>query len=178
MNREAEYKLDPNETVDFEIRKHWIAIAPTLISAGFLVLIALLLAYIIGRYPAVFGPALPLITVLALLFVVLAGAIAAVGWWVFRQNKLILTNLHLIQIEQSGLFHRTVSQLSLARVQDVTGSTRGLAQTLLGFGDVVVQTAGEQEKFTFELAPKPATIADHCLQAHEDFVNDNPDREL
>ncbi len=168
----AGYVLDANEHVIKEVGRHWIDLAPAVISAAALTVAALGLAYAFGRFRDLF-PALitgQMITALIMALVGLAALIFLTGLWVYRQNRLILTNLHLIQVEQHGLFGREVSQLSLARVQDVAGHRNGLLATILDFGDVEVQSAGQQDNFIFVNAPGPQQLADDCLQAHEHFI--------
>jgi hypothetical protein len=43
---------------------------------------------------------------------------------------------------------------------------------MFNFGDVQVQSAGEQEKFIFHFAPRPEELADEALQIHEQCVRD------
>lgn len=79
----------------------------------------------------------------------------------------IVTNRRIINIEQNGLFSRTTSELRLYRVQDVTAKVNGFVRTMMDFGMVYVQTAGEKEYFTFEDVPRPNTIAKQILELAE-----------
>ena len=173
------FELDPNEQVIETVYRHWIDLFPIIFSSTFLGLFVVALAYVYGRYNSYFSfiPAV-VITVLAVVLLTLAAIFLLLGLWIYRQNRLMITNMHLIQIEQVGLFNRRVSQLSLARVQDVSGRRTGLLATLLDYGDVEIQSAGEEEKFVFRNAPQPQELSDNCLDAHEKFISDNPNREL
>jgi uncharacterized membrane protein YdbT with pleckstrin-like domain len=173
------YTLDANEQVVKQYSRHWIDLFPSALAATALIIIAIGMAYGYGRYQAQFAfvPS-GAVVLLTTIFLGLAGLIIVTSLWVYRQNHLLLTNLHLIQVEQRGLFGRQTSQLSLARVQDVSGQRSGLWATILNYGDVVVQSAGEQDKFVFRNAPNPQEIADQCLEAHENFVQTNPNREM
>ena len=75
--------------------------------------------------------------------------------------------MHIIEVVQRGLFSRSVSQLSMARVQDVNATRRGLFATLLDYGNIEVETAGEIDNFVFNFAPHPQQLADECLSIHE-----------
>ena len=110
-----------------------------------------------------------------MVLILLAIAILLLGLFVYSQNYLLLTNRHLIQVEQKGIFNRAVAQLSLSRVQDVTGRRTGMLATMLDYGNVEVQSAGEKDKFTFRNAPSPQGLADRCLEAHEVYDNENAD---
>ncbi len=51
-----------------------------------------------------------------------------------------MTDQRLIQITQKGLFHRSVVDMGLAQIQMVNYQVAGLAQTLFGFGTIMMQT--------------------------------------
>lgn len=79
----------------------------------------------------------------------------------------IITNERIINIEQEGFFSRTISDLRLFRVQDVTSEVKGVLPTMFGYGEVYVQTAGEQNRFNFEQVPNPDSIRDVIIRLAE-----------
>ncbi|MDD5438471.1 MAG: PH domain-containing protein [Patescibacteria group bacterium] len=79
----------------------------------------------------------------------------------------IVTDQRIINIEQNGLFSRTTSELRLYRVQDVTAKVDGFVRSMLDFGMVYVQTAGEKEYFTFEDVSHPNQISKKILELAE-----------
>lgn len=79
----------------------------------------------------------------------------------------IVTDQRIINIEQNGLFSRTTSELRLYRVQDVTSEVNGFVRSMLDFGMVYVQTAGEKGYFTFEDVHHPNQIAKQILELAE-----------
>lgn len=80
----------------------------------------------------------------------------------------IVTNMRIISIEQKGLFSRTISEQKIFRVQDVTSETKGILPTIFAYGDVYIQTAGEQERFHFEEVPNPDAIRDLIIKLAEE----------
>jgi uncharacterized membrane protein YdbT with pleckstrin-like domain len=165
------FQLDSNEQIVFEAKRHWINLVPVWLSAVTMVAVGVLLAFLIGRFPDSVSRYIPAAVpgMIVALIVAIALAILAAGLWVYRRNRLVLTNKHLIKVEQDGLFARKVSQLSLSRVQDVNGSHRGILATILKYGTVEVQSAGEDEEFIFNQMPYPAEIADRLMKAHDEF---------
>ncbi len=79
----------------------------------------------------------------------------------------IVTNRRIINIEQRGLFSRTTSELRLYRIQDVTAEVTGFLHSMLDYGMVYVQTAGEKEYFAFEDVPHPNQISKDILHLAE-----------
>jgi uncharacterized membrane protein YdbT with pleckstrin-like domain len=161
------FDLDPGETINRVIHRHPITLIPAVLSSVGLFLLSLLLIYGEARMPSVI-PFPPLLA-FALVGIILALSVIflLVGIFVFRRNVLIFTNVHLVQANQFGLFTHRVSQISFMRIQDVTGGRKGLLQALFNYGDVEIQSAGEDEKFIFSKAPNPQDIADDALEIHE-----------
>lgn len=87
-----------------------------------------------------------------------------VEYWL---DVFIVTDKRILDIDQHGLFSRTVSELRLYRTQDVTAEVKGILHTLLDYGDVYVQTAGEMERFRFEEVPHPNHVAKLILELAE-----------
>ena len=164
------FSLDPGETITRVVHRHILDVIPTLLLSLLLALGAAGLAYFMGRYQQSI-PFPPLLTAaLISIMLVISVIIFVVSLYVYRRNVLVFTNIHLIQVEQLALFQRRVSQLSFLRVEDVTGRREGLLQTIFNYGDVQVQSAGEQEKFIFKNAPNPELLADQALQIHEQYM--------
>ncbi len=70
----------------------------------------------------------------------------------------IVTNDRIINIEQLGLFARSISELDLYQIQDVTSEIKGIFPTFFNYGYVLIQTAGEVSHFNFEQVRDPHTI--------------------
>jgi hypothetical protein len=79
----------------------------------------------------------------------------------------IVTTGKVLNIEQHGLFSRTVSELDLTTVQDVTSEIKGLIPTILNYGYVYIQTAGKEERFIFEQVPHPDKVRARLLELVE-----------
>lgn len=67
----------------------------------------------------------------------------------------IITNQRIINIEQKGMFTRKVSEMTFSKIQDISTEVVGFIPTVLNYGDVKVQTAGENENFIFRTVSDP-----------------------
>lgn len=110
--------------------------------------------------PAVYGLVGLLLVILIALFVVSI-------FWIWRQNKIVITNVHLVDIDQIGLFNKKVSTLSWTRIQDVSARVNGPLQTVFGYGTLNVQTAGEDKNFVFDYVPNPYELEHYILEMHK-----------
>lgn len=79
----------------------------------------------------------------------------------------IVTDHRVINIEQKGLFNRVISEQELYRIQDVTSQFKGIFSTMLNFGTVFIQTAGEHPRFIFKQIPNPHKIARKIIKLVE-----------
>lgn len=163
--------LDPGEEILFTRRKHWINIFPIVVST---VLLLIFVAYALGwllantsRINAFLPP-----QALALVLLALGGLallILIVSYFIYAQNRVYLTNRHYMQINQTGLFNRTVSKLTLDEIQDCKGSRKGFFATILGYGTILIETAGEDENFNFGPIADPLNVAELINDAHQRY---------
>jgi hypothetical protein len=170
------FTLDSDEQILRRVHRHWIELASITLAAGVMIFAAMALAYAYGAYPEAWPPILPaaLVTLLIGAFVVVGALILMIGLWVYNRNYLLITTKHLIQVEQRGLFHNQVDQVSLGRIQDVSGLRPGMMATILHYGTVRVQSAGEHKLFLFNRVPEPQQLADYILHLHEEFLLTHP----
>ena len=69
-----------------------------------------------------------------------------------------VTNKRLIDVDQRMLFHRDEAVLRLENIQDVATGAKGIIQTLLNFGNIRAQTAGERREFIMRDIANPERI--------------------
>lgn len=79
-------------------------------------------------------------------------------------NVWILTNERIVTIKQYGFFRREVASLLLPRVQDVTTNVHGVIPSLLGIGNIKVQSAGAEVEFTIRGIPSPEEMRELILE--------------
>lgn len=155
-----------NETILAVIHRHWFDIAThfvlIVVFAGLIVTSLFVLPTFATDSSLLENPSLVLFLQNTLfLFLWLY---AFLIWIDYYFDVWIITNERVINIEQKGLFVRSVSELKFSRIQDVTSEVRGMIPTILNFGDVKVQTAAEEEFFLFRQVPDPYHIKDILME--------------
>lgn len=90
-------------------------------------------------------------------------------WIDYYFDVWIVTNERIINIEQKGLFTRVVSELELEKIQDVTTDVRGVIPTFLNYGNLLIQTAGERERFIFRNIPDPYAVKDLIMKLQNEL---------
>lgn len=131
------------EEVLFVFRKHPIVMRWGLIigMGSWLIgpLYTLILTYVYANNP----DKMPSMTFffLSLVGSIVLGILILIPWWIsWYFSVFIVTDQRLIQITQKGLFNRTVVDMGLSQIQMVNYQVAGLAQTLLGYGTISMQT--------------------------------------
>ena len=170
-------KLDTDEKIVLKSRKHWFV----LLKDSYLLIFMILFPFIVwGIYSNISELELliplnenifPLLAALAAAWLLFIWVAFFFIWTDYYLDILILTNKRLINIEQKGLFSRNVSTLYLKKIQDVTIEIHGIIATLLNFGDVHIQTAGQQREFVARGMVKPNKIKRGILKTQVNTMN-------
>lgn len=61
------------------------------------------------------------------------------------QDRYIITDERVIDINQKGIFHRQVSEVEITNIQSIIHKISGPAATVLNFGNVIIKSAGGDE---------------------------------
>lgn len=161
----------PDEKIVYFLRKHPITLLGLLLGyAGILILPIGALWYIRFFLPEIWMSP----TILPL--IILGGSLFFLYSWLFLFQAFIdyyldiwiVTNYRILNIEQNGLFSRRVSELRLYRIQDATATITGFLHTMLNYGKIEIQTAGENIHFTFNDIAHPNEITKTILQLAEE----------
>lgn len=91
--------------------------------------------------------------------------------WFF--NVLIVTNERVIDLDVTWPFHRHVTEAHISQVQDVSFKQGGFIASILNYGNIFVQTAGETQGIEITQAPNPALIHDIITDLVEAAITKN-----
>lgn len=138
--------LGENEKVLMVLHRHWIVVVGRFIAAAFLavlpvLVIPLVLAVNIISIPDTSGPVILFFSVIYLMILTL---LLFIFWIDYYLDMWIITNERIVDIEQSGLFRREISEFTLDKVQDITVEIPDMVATFLKYGNLNIQTAGER----------------------------------
>jgi hypothetical protein len=154
---------EKDELVIMLLRRHPFVVMMPLGFVGFLALAPILIfvvfySYIVNSYMNIF-------LFLSSLYYMFLWLIAFYLLTMYVLNTVIITNKRIIDRDQHGFFDQKVSELHLYRVQDATVYTKGIIPTTLRYGDVIVQTAGMEQKFIFHEVPHPESVKASIMKA-------------
>lgn len=164
-------EFDDEEVLLAEIRKHPFGLF-VIIATGIFVAMMLLVGVIAIATSSFFeslgfGNINAIVVFVGFLLSLFVMLVTGVNAHLYRNNVVFVTNEKLAQILFITLFNRKLSQLSIGDIQDVTVQQNGFIPNLVGYGTLVVETAGEQQNYTFTFVPKPYETSKVIINAHE-----------
>lgn len=109
----------------------------------------------------------PIIVMVGFILTVLAFGGMVIASIIYRSNVIFVTNEKVAQVQYTSLFSRKISQLSIGDIQDVTVTQKGIFPRIFNYGTLVIETAGEQQNYTFTYVPKPYESSKIVIGAHE-----------
>lgn len=89
---------------------------------------------------------------------------------VYKKSRMILTNQKIVFIRYHSLFSREISQLNIGEVEDVNVAQHTIWDRLFKMGTITIETAGEQNNYTFTHVSQPHDFARLTIQAHEGSI--------
>jgi len=160
-------KQKKGEHVIMMLRRHPFALVPALL------LFLLINAFAIGAYffVAKYYPNMLITdtgratTIILLSTLLLSTWIQFYGQFIdYYLDIWVVTDTRIINVEQHGLFGRTVAETDLYKIQDVESDIKGFIPTTFSYGYVHIQSAGEHSKFLFEQVPYPHLVRKKIIQ--------------
>jgi hypothetical protein len=154
------FELLPNEQVVLITRRHWRFFVPRFVAyalVGLLPPIALLWALSASGH----------LKGLTLTVALVAGGawlllwIGRIGLLKYRYDNDIwaVTDQRVVDVDKPTPVRFHMSAAALVELEDITTSRNGILQTMLDYGNLECQTAGEREHFSFRGVPNPRAIA-------------------
>ncbi len=162
-------EVEDSETVEIFLRQYWITNLNWIIGFLFMSLIPVLgldLAWIFFKPELRFIP-LDIIISATILWYLLSMFYLLQSFLHWYFNCYIVTNLHIIQVHFYNLFRREITQAELSDIQSVKSVQQGFNETFLNFGDVIMETAAENQSVEFVKIPDPVFVADRIQSLKE-----------
>lgn len=149
----------PDEGILIITRPHWLTLLPAIVVTSVLAFVPLVtLIAIPAAGLEITGLGRAVATVVTSGYYLALVTYFFIRWIDFYLDVAIVTTDRIVDIDQRGLFRRTVDELDCKMIQDVSAAKHGILQTLFNFGTVEIQTAGERRNFTFAGVPDPNRV--------------------
>src|SRR3989344_2896077 len=137
--------LKEDEKVKALTKRHALALVPGL---------ALALLLIVAPFFFLF----PLFKTGPTVLIVVGLIVAVRSFVMWDGDVFIVTNLRIVDVDQKGLFSRTVSEVKLSDIQDVSWSKNGIVNALFNVGALKVQTSSGALVIEAVFIPRPQEV--------------------
>ncbi len=153
-------------------RKHWILLVYT--TAAPAATLALIVGLLVGQWwlPAALAPYIPPLTVVLVLF-----GLVALGWLAWniadwRNDTYEIDDRSVVDVEKKPFFFDEERRTALlSDIENIEVSIPSPLHYLLNFGNVRLRTAAADGDFTFDWVPDPRGVADEIRRRMELYRN-------
>ena len=148
--------LKEGEEVVIILRKHWASFLWPILKTFTILVIPFFLVFFL--FATLWG------MIVFFVWISIGFAYGLHKWITWYFDSFVITNWRIINIDQRGLFSRSVSETNLRNIQDVTYEIHGLMATAFNYGSVKVQTAGSDGTLKISSIPEPKSVQDLILE--------------
>jgi len=139
LNRLFQELLQEDESLDYIVHKHWLALVWPLSKSLLLGLVAPALMWWLYSK----DPTLILIAVVWLFLGLIWVTYTFLDW---HYDVFLLTNQHLIEIEWEGFFSKKANRIRYNNINNVAADSKGILCSIFGFADLKLMTQAGEEK--------------------------------
>jgi len=154
-------KFEPDEYLVLEVRKHIFVFIVHTVAHMFFAVVPIV-GFVIVNIVLDVNISAKIFWLLSTgysLWLLVIWVIYFIQWTDYYLDVWYITNKKIYDVLQKGFFHRQISILRFNNIQDVTVEIKGIIPTLLDFGKIHVQTAGETSAdFTLKDAKHPNEV--------------------
>lgn len=148
---------EPDEKVLVFLRKSQWVNSPWIIASILLLFVPIVL-YLFQNSFTVFIPPVKVLLILIPFYYLLVAIYASVNFVTWYYNAAIITNKRVVNIDFHQIVFKDVAETKLTMVQDVSYNQTGALPNILGYGFVLIQTAGTLDNFEFYNLPHPDRV--------------------
>jgi hypothetical protein len=153
------FPLQDGETVLRVCRRHWLYLWPmVLLYLAFALVPVLGVALVLSAAGGFEGTGARIFWVVSALWLIFWCVRIFLVWYTYKHDLWVVTNQRLIDSRKSNPFNLRVSSADLVNVQDMTVVRAGILRTIFDYGDIVCQTAADNQDFLLRGIPDPRAV--------------------
>jgi uncharacterized membrane protein YdbT with pleckstrin-like domain len=162
------FSLDKDEYVIYEAKRNWVVLWSKTVGLFFSILIPIFvysIFFALNDQESAGAQDHYLFMILLLTWLFIIWNLICVAWTDYYLDILVITNKNIIDIEQHGLFKREVSIIDLEDIQDITTVIDGFVRTVIGYGHLIIQSAGSRREFIIRNLDNPNLVRSKIKEA-------------
>ena len=153
------FPLQENERVLKICRRHWFYLWPRTVWYALLALAPIIVAFVaIVKLADLSGMTATVFWIAALVYLLYWLVRIFFNWYRYNNDIWVVTNQRIVDSTKTTPITLKLSTADLINVQDMTVQRDGLFRTMFNYGDVICQTAAEQQEFRLIGIPHPEDV--------------------
>lgn len=163
-------KQDDDKVVLF-VRKHWIKYLVVSIVSLLLFSIPLvaIIIYLLNK-PVVDPMTTEIVTVSIGVYLLIVMGLILQAFVDFYLDMFIITEDKIIFVRQNGFFNQQIDESHIAEISEVGVDIKGIINSVVGCGDVVVHMGNDEAILTIDDIQHPEKVAKEITRLHKEFV--------
>ncbi|HLG11778.1 MAG TPA: hypothetical protein VI876_08470 [Dehalococcoidia bacterium] len=149
------FKLQDGERILELTRRHWIFLWPTIAVMAVVTVVPVILGFVLIDKAGIDGLGAKIVWLILALYFVYWAIRMFLNWYRYHNDIWVITNQRVIDSTKRHPFSLVLSTADLVNIQDMSVVRNGILRTLLDYGDIVCQTAAEQQEFRLSGIPDP-----------------------
>lgn len=150
---------EPDEHILLFLRKSFWLNFPWIVMT-FILLILPSIVYLLRGNLIGFLPPFRAIVLGLMFYYILIAIYAFINFITWYYNAALITDKRVVDIDFHQLVFKNIAETKLSLVQDVSYNQIGVLPNILGYGYVLIQTAGTLDNFEFYGLPQPARVVE------------------
>jgi len=156
------FPLQETEKVLMMCRRHWIYLYPRLVLQILTAILPVLALYLVLRWAdALDGLAAKVAVVVSIVWLAVWAVKAILVKYQYDNDLWTITDQRIVDSYRSNPFSLKITSADLVDIVDTAMNRSGLLPTLLNYGDIRCETAGERQDISLPAVPRPQEI--HAL---------------
>ncbi len=153
------FPMQENERVLQICRRHWFYLWPRTVFYALAALVPIIAVGVaIAKLADYGGMTAKVFWVASLVYLLYWLVRIFLNWYRYNNDIWVITNQRIVDSTKTTPFTLKISTADLVNVQDMTVERDGIFRTIFNYGDVICQTAAEQQEFRMSGIPQPQEI--------------------
>jgi uncharacterized membrane protein YdbT with pleckstrin-like domain len=158
-NPKVPFPLQQGESVLNVCKRHPIFLWPAVIVTALVAIVPVaVIGWAINRWGDLSGTTAMVFWIAALVWLVFWAIRGFLQWWLYHHDLWVITNQRIVDYTSKNPISHRLSTADLVNVQDMTVERNGILAALFRFGDVICQTAADQQEFVMSGIQHPEEI--------------------
>jgi hypothetical protein len=156
------FPLQETEKVLVVCRRHWIYLYPRLALQLLIAILPVLALFLFLRWAdALDGLAAKVAVVVSVVWLLIWGVRAILVKYQYDNDLWTITDQRIVDSYRSNPFSLKITSADLVDIVDTAMDRSGLFATMLNYGDIRCETAGERQDISLPAVPQPQEV--HAL---------------